>query len=62
MRNAAIWLLTFMGMWIFPARWGAAWFFPEVFAQFGSQLPWIMAWGALMFLISCVITALLCHD
>lgn len=62
MRNVIIWLLTFLTVWFFPARWGAKWLFPEVYAQFGPQLPWIMAWGAVMFFIVCVTTALLAHD
>ncbi|AFH21251.1 membrane protein [Cronobacter phage CR3] len=62
MRNLIILFITFMLVWIFPARWGAQFFFPEMMAQFSSQVPYLMGWGALMFLLATVITACLAHD
>lgn len=62
MKNLIIWLVTVMMVWIFPARWGANYFFPEIMAQFSSHVPWVMAWGALMFLISMFVMALVGHD
>lgn len=62
MRDLIVWFITLLVIWMFPARWGADYFFPEVMAQFGSQVPWVMAWGALMFFITMLITALLSKD
>lgn len=62
MRNLIILFITLMVVWIFPARWGAQFFFPEMMAQYSSQVPYLMAWGALMFLLTSVITTCLAHD
>lgn len=62
MRNSIIWVITALVMWVFPARWGAEYFFPEVCAQFASQMPWIMAWGGFMFFLTTVTAALLARD
>lgn len=62
MKNLIIWAITVLIVWIFPARWGAEFFFPELMAQFHSQVPWVMAWGALMFLLSFIVFVILGHD
>lgn len=62
MRNLIIWVVTAMVIWMFPARWGANFFFPEMMAQFSGQVPWLMAWGVLMFLLSMFVMAIVGHD
>lgn len=62
MKNFIIWLTITLVVWIFPARWGANYFFPEVVAQYGSQVPWIMVWGAVMFLLANVVLIFIGHD
>lgn len=62
MKNLIIWLFTVLMIWMFPARWGANYFFPEIMAQFSGQVPWLMAWGAFMLLISIVAAVLVGDD
>lgn len=62
MRNLIVLFITFMLVWIFPARWGRTVLFPGMMAQFSSQVPYLMGWGALMFLLATVITACLAHE
>lgn len=62
MRNLIIWAVTVMVIWMFPARWGANFFFPEMMAQFSGQAPWLMAWGALMFFLSMLVMGIVGHD
>lgn len=62
MRNLIVLGLTLIIVWIFPGRWGATYFFPEMMAQYGTQVPWLMAWGALMMFVSMIIMAFLSSD
>lgn len=62
MKNIIIFLSVTVLVWIFPARWGAQFLFPEAYAQFGSQIPWIMAWGGFMALSAIAVALFLSHD
>lgn len=62
MKNLFTWFIILLSVWMYPARWGANYFFPEVVAQFGSQVPWLMAWGAAMMFLSLVILAFISHE
>lgn len=55
MKSVIISTFLIMLVWLFPARWGAEYFFPEVISQFGSKVPWIMAWGAVIGSVNTII-------
>lgn len=59
MRNFIVWLIVTLLIWIFPARWGAQWLFPELVAQYAGQAPWLMFYGFVMGLLGMLFAALL---
>ena len=46
-------------MWIFPARWAAEFFWPDLMAQYGAVVPWVMFLGYVVGFVSLLISAIL---